>query len=107
MINIDDFQKIELRIARIKSAERVEGSEKLLRFIVSLGSEERQILGGFGRAYDPGEMVGKEIVIVANLAPRMMMGFESNGMILAATDEAGIPVLICPEKDVSEGTGIR
>lgn len=107
MINIEDFQKVELRVARIKSAERVEGSEKLLRFIVSLGEEERQVIGGFGRAYSPEEMVGKEVIIVANLAPRIMMGQESNGMILAATDESGVPVIVRPERDVPDGSGIR
>lgn len=107
MITIDDFQKIELRVAKIKSAERVEGSEKLLRLIVSLGDEDRQILGGLGRAYTPEELTGKKVVVVANLAPRTMMGFESRGMIVAATDESGKPVIISPERDIPEGSGIR
>ena len=96
MINFDEFQKIELKIARVISAERVEGSEKLLRLMVSLGAEDRQILAGIGRAYAPEELVGKEIVVVANLASRMIMGLESNGMVLAATDDSGIPVVIRP-----------
>ena len=107
MINFDEFQKIELKIARVISAERVEGSEKLLRLMVSLGAEDRQILAGIGRAYAPEELVGKEIVVVANLASRMIMGLESNGMVLAATDDSGIPVVIRPERDVPEGTGLR
>jgi len=89
------------------SAKRVEGSEKLLKLAVSLGAEDRQILAGIGRAYSPEELIEKEIVVVANLEPRMLMGFESQGMLLAATGEDGLPVLVCPDKVVEPGTSLK
>lgn len=108
MINIEEFGKVELRVAKIESAERVEGSGKLVRLQVKLGEEEnRQILAGIGKAYEPESLVGREIIIVANLEPRMMMGLESQGMLLAATDADGKPVLLIPEKEVEPGSGIR
>lgn len=107
MVSFDEFQKIELKIGRVVSAERVEGSEKLLRLSVSLGDDTRQILSGIARAYSPEDLVGKEIVVVANLAPRIIMGMESNGMVLAAIDDGGMPVVIHPEKDVLEGAEVR
>ncbi|MCK9187030.1 MAG: methionine--tRNA ligase subunit beta [Candidatus Colwellbacteria bacterium] len=107
MINFEDFSKIELKVGKIMSAERVEGSEKLLKLAVSLGAEDRQILAGIGRAYSPEELAGKEIVIVANLEPRILMGFESQGMLLAATGEDGLPVLIHPEKAVEPGISLK
>lgn len=113
MINYDEFQKIELRVAKILSAERIEGSEKLLKLQLDAGekSEEgaliaRQIVAGIGRVYAPENLIGREIVIVANLEPRKLMGLESQGMLLAASDEAG-PVFLMPEHDVPPGSGIR
>jgi len=86
MISIEDFKKAELKIAKILSAERVEGSEKLIKLKVSLGEEEeRQLVAGIGKAYEPEALIGKEIVVVANLEPRTMMGIESQGMLLAAS----------------------
>lgn len=106
MITIDDFKKIELKTAKIISAERIEGSEKLLKLEVDLGKEKRQIIAGIGKAYNPEDLVGKEIIIVANLEPRSLMGLESQGMILAANAESG-PVLLMPDKEVAFGTDIR
>ncbi len=105
MITIDDFKKIELKVARVISAERVEGSEKLLKLEVDLGDEKRQIVSGIAKSYNPEDLVGKEIIIVANLEPRSLMGLESQGMVLAAGSEAG-PVLLIPEKEVAPGTKI-
>lgn len=105
MINFDEFKKVELRIAKIIAAGRVEGSEKLLKLQVDLGNEQRQIIAGIGKAYEPEMLLGKEIAIVANLEPRQLMGLESQGMILCAADENG-PVLLCPEKEVPPGAGI-
>ena len=105
IIQFDDFAKVDLRIALIVSAERVEGSEKLLKLKVLLEEGERQILAGVGKKYGPEEMVGKQIVVVANLAPRMMMGFESQGMLLAASGEEG-PVLLQPEVLVKPGASV-
>lgn len=106
MINYDDFSKVELKIAKVLAADPVEGSEKLLKLQVDLGNEQRQILSGIAKWYAPEQLIGKSVVIVANLEPRMMMGLESNGMLLAASDEAG-PVILLPEHDVPPGTGIK
>lgn len=113
MISIDDFKKIELKVAKVISAERVEGSDKLIKLMLDLGLEEktnlpasRQVIAGIGKAYEPETLVGKEIVIVANLEPRFLMGLESQGMVLAANAESG-PVLIMPEKEVAPGTELR
>jgi methionine--tRNA ligase beta chain len=105
-MTIDEFQKCELKIGGIISAERVEGSDKLLKLQVDLGSDTRQILSGIGKSYSPEEMVGKKVVLVTNLEPRMIMGMESQGMILAAHGENGAPVLLFPEKDVLPGSEI-
>lgn len=106
MITIDDFKKIELRVAKVLKAERVEGSEKLIKLQLQLGEEERQILGGIGKFYQPEGLVGRQIIIVANLEPRQMMGLESNGMLLAASDENGIALLM-PDKEVASGSKIN
>ncbi len=106
MITYDDFAKLELRIGTVREAVRVEGSHKLLKLRVDIGSEERQILAGVGTVYTPEEMVGRQIVVIANLAPRMMMGLESQGMLLAADSESG-PVLLAPHKEVPPGAGVK
>jgi methionyl-tRNA synthetase len=92
-ITIDDFVKVDLRVAQILVAERVPKADKLLRLEVDLGYEKRQILAGIAQYYEPEKLVGRKIVIVANLAPRKMRGLESNGMLLAASLEGGAPVL--------------
>ncbi len=84
-ISIDDFVKVELRVAQILVAERVPKADKLLRLEVDLGYEKRQILAGIAQYYEPEKLIGRKIVIVANLAPRKMRGLESNGMLLAAS----------------------
>jgi methionyl-tRNA synthetase len=85
-ITIEEFQKIQLKTARVLSAERVPKSEKLLKLQVSLGSEQRQIVAGIGKKYEPESLVGKTIIVVANLKPAKLMGIESQGMVLAAGD---------------------
>ena len=107
MITIDDLQKIEIRIGKILSAERVEGSEKLLKLSIDLSEPTpRQILSGVAKAVtEPAELVGKFVPIVANLAPRMMMGLESNGMMLCADDSS--PVFLHPAKDVTPGSLVK
>jgi methionyl-tRNA synthetase len=92
-ITIDDFVKVDLRVAQILVAERVPKADKLLRLEVDLGYEKRQILAGIAQYYEPEKLIGRKIVIVANLAPRKMRGLESNGMLLAASLEGGSPVL--------------
>jgi methionine--tRNA ligase beta chain len=107
MINFEEFAKVELKVVRVLSAENVENSEKLLKLTVSSGEEERQVIAGIGKAYTPESLVGKEVVIVANLEPRMIMGLESQGMIVAATDEAGLPAIVCPDREVPVGTVLK
>jgi len=106
MINYETFQNVELRIAKVLEAERVEGSDKLLKLYIDLGEEKRQLIAGVGKVYDPVLLVGREIVIVANLEPRMLMGLESQGMLLAADSEAG-PVLLQPDKEVLPGSKVK
>src|SRR5204863_6231514 len=84
-ITIDDFAKVDLRVATVVEAERVKGADKLLRLVVDLGFEKRQILAGIALAYQPESLVGRKVVIVANLQPRKLRGLESNGMIVAAS----------------------
>lgn len=104
-ITIDDLAKVELRTGTVVSAELVEGSEKLLKLKVDIGEEEpRQILAGMAQFYTPKGITGLQVVVVANLAPRMMMGLESQGMLLAAGDS---PVLLSPGKHVNNGSKIR
>ena len=87
-------------------AEVVEGSEKLLKLKVDLGAEARQIIAGIGKVYPPETLVGREIVIVANLEPRELMGLESQGMLLAA-DNASVPVLFSPDSEVPPGSIVK
>ena len=106
-ITIDDFAKIELRVAQIKVAERVPKADKLLRLEVDLGYEQRQILAGIAEAYTPESLVGRKVVIVANLAPRKLRGLESNGMIVAASLEGGKPVLAGFLEEVEIGARLK
>ncbi|HEY1799912.1 MAG TPA: methionine--tRNA ligase [Terriglobales bacterium] len=106
-ITIDDFAKVDLRVAQVKVAERVKGADKLLRLEVDLGYETRQILAGIAEAYDPETLVGRKVVIVANLAPRKMRGLESNGMIVAASLEGGKPVLASFLEEVPLGARLK
>jgi methionyl-tRNA synthetase len=106
MINYEDFKKIELKVAKVLEAEEVAGAEKLLKLQIDLGAEKRQIVAGIKKVYAPKDLIGKEIVIVANLDTRMVMGIESQGMLLAASDDSG-PVLLRPDKDVSPGSSIK
>lgn len=103
---IDDLVKLGLRIGTIKTVESVEGSEKLLKLQVDLGDQERQILSGIAKWYTAEDLIGQQVIIVANLAPRSMMGLESEGMILCANSEAG-PVLLSPVREVASGASIQ
>lgn len=106
MINIEEFFKVEIKIGKVLSAEKVEGSEKLLKLSIDLGEEvPRQILSGVAKVVNPEEIVGKFVPIASNLAPRMMMGMESQGMMLCADD--GEPVLLHPAKDVKPGSIVK
>ncbi len=109
LINIKDFAKVELKTAKVIEAERVEGSEKLIKLKVDSGEagQPRQIVAGIGKAYAPEDLVGKTIVVVANLKPAKLMGVESQGMLLAATGDDGEPVILSPEKETSPGLRIK
>jgi methionyl-tRNA synthetase len=106
-INIDDFAKVELRVAQILVAERIPKADKLLRLEVDLGYEKRQILAGIAQYYEPEKLIGRKIVIVANLAPRKMRGLESNGMLLAASLDDGAPVLAGFLEEVPLGARLK
>ncbi len=106
-ITIDDFVKVELRVAQVLVAERVPKADKLLRLEVDLGYEKRQILAGIAQYYEPEKLIGRKIVIVANLAPRKMRGLESNGMLLAASLPDGAPVLASFLEEVPLGARLK
>lgn len=106
MATIDDFQKLSIKIGTIRKAEKVEGSSKLLKLEIDLGHEKRQILAGIGQKYNPKDLKGKQIPVLVNLDPRMLMGLESQGMILAA-DISGEPVLLHPDEKVANGSMVR
>jgi methionyl-tRNA synthetase len=105
-ITIDDFMKIQLKTATVLSAERVPNSEKLIKLQVDLGTEKRQIVAGIGKKYAPEALLGKRIVIVANLQPRKLMGIESQGMVLAAGD-ANVEGLITVLEDIAPGVKVK
>ena len=106
-ITIDDFAKVELRVGQVKVAERVKGADKLLRLEVDIGSEVRQVVAGIAEAYAPETLVGRKVVIVANLAPRKLRGLESNGMIVAASPEGDKPVLCSFLEEVPVGARLK
>ena len=105
-ISIEDFARVEMRVARIIHAERGAKSSKLLKLRVDLGTEQRQVVAGIGKAYDPENLIGKKVVVVTNLQPAKLMGVESNGMIVAAS-EKGRPVLATFDEDVALGTRLK
>ena len=107
-IAIDDFVKVELRVGQVKVAEKVKNADKLLRLEVDIGTEVRQIVAGIAEAYTPESLIGRKVVIVANLAPRKLRGIESNGMIVAASvGEKGMPVLAGFLEDVPVGAKLK
>jgi methionyl-tRNA synthetase len=107
-ITVEDFMKVDLRVAQVISAERVKGAEKLLKLMVDLGTETRQILAGIARVYPPESLVGRKIIVVVNLEPRTLRGYESNGMLLAASvGKEGAPVLAGFLEDVPNGAKLR
>jgi methionyl-tRNA synthetase len=107
-ISIEDFSKVDLRVAQVLVAERIPKADKLLRLEVDLGYEKRQILAGIAQYYEPEKLIGRKVVIVANLAPRKMRGLESNGMVVAASiGDHGAPVLAGFLEDVPLGARLR
>jgi len=107
LIDINEFARVDLRVGVVKHAERVPGSKKLIRLIVDLGVEERQVLAGLAEFYDPNQLIGKYVIVVANLKPKKMMGLESQGMILAAgCGPEEKPVILTTLEPVKPGTKI-
>lgn len=107
MISIEDFAKLELKVGTVLEAEVLEESEKLIKLKVDIGEgESRQILAGFKQFVNAPDLIGKQIIVIANLEPRKMMGHESNGMLLAADTGDG-PVFLTPSKQVPDGSKIR
>lgn len=104
MVTLEEFTKIELKIGKIIEAARVEGSPKLVKLLVDIG-ESRQIIAGIGKRYEPATLIGRLIVIAANLQPRIILGLESQGMVLAADDQG--PVLLTPDHEVQPGSLVR
>ena len=106
-IAIDDFKKIDLRVGKVLAAEAVPKSNKLLKLQISIGGETRQVVAGIAQHYKPEDLVGKKIVVVANLASAKLMGQDSQGMLLAASDNDGKLSIITLEKDLAEGSIIK
>ena len=106
-ISIDDFLKIDLRVAKVIEAERVPKSKKLVKMRIDLGTEHRTLVAGIAEAYEPDALIGRTVVIVANLRPAVLMGIESNGMVLAASPEGGAPALLTFDTPPAPGTRVR
>jgi methionyl-tRNA synthetase len=106
-ISIDDFMKVDLRVAKVLAAERVPKSNKLLKLLVDAGAERRTLVAGIAEAYDPESLVGKTVVIVFNLQPAKLMGIESNGMVLAASPDGGNPTVVTFDQPPAPGTRVR
>lgn len=113
MVSFEDFAKVEMKTGKILSAEPVEGSEKLIKVMVDIGEKDpetnlpayRQVLAGIAKFYTPEQLVDRTVIIVANLEPRMMMGLESQGMLLAADGEKPIP--LTTSEPIEPGSKIR
>ena len=106
-ISIDDFMKVELRVAKVLAAERVPKSSRLLKLLVDVGSEQRTIVAGIAESYEPETLVGRTVAIVFNLKPAKLMGVESNGMVLAASPEGGKATLVSFDEPPAPGTRVR
>jgi methionyl-tRNA synthetase len=106
-ISIDDFMKVDLRVARVLTAEKVPNSRKLVKLSIDLGAEQRTLVAGIAEAYEPEQLVGRTIVMVFNLKPAKLMGIESNGMVLAASPDGGKPTLVGFDQDIPPGTRVR
>jgi methionyl-tRNA synthetase len=106
-ITIDDFMKVELRVAKVLQAERVPKSNKLLKLLVDVGTEQRTIVAGIAEAYEPESLVGRTVAVVFNLKPAKLMGVDSNGMVLAASPDGGKPTLVSFEQPPAPGTRVR
>lgn len=105
IITIDEFFRTQLKVARVVACEKVEKADKLLKLTLDVGGETRTVVSGIAKSYAPEDMVGREVVLVANLKPAKLRGIESQGMILCTTDGDGV-VLVSPEKPVAPGSEV-
>jgi len=107
MITLEDFKKLEIKIGKVKSVEKIPDTDKLLKFIFDVGVEERQIIAGMAEFFsEPLSLVGKEMPILMNIEPRTFRGHKSHGMIIAA-DVNGHPIFLHPEKEIPAGSEVR
>ena len=106
-ISIDEFLKIDLRVAKVIAAERVPNSKRLVKLQIDLGTEQRTVVAGIAEAYEADALVGRHVAIVANLKPAKLMGIESNGMVLAASPDGGKPMLVSFDAPPAPGTRVR
>ena len=106
-ISLEEFSKVQLRVAEVKAAEKVEGADKLLKLTLAVGDETHTVVSGIAQWYQPEELPGRKVVLVANLKPAKLRGIVSEGMILAADDGAGNLVLVGPEQDIATGAEVR
>jgi methionine--tRNA ligase beta chain len=106
MVTFDDFMKLDIRIGTVRKAEKVQGTDKLIRLEIDLGEELRQVVAGMAHTYKPEEFIGKQVPILVNLEPRTLRGIESRGMILAV-DVEGKPVMLLPDREVPAGSVVR
>ncbi|HSC27718.1 MAG TPA: methionine--tRNA ligase subunit beta [Vicinamibacterales bacterium] len=106
-ITMDDFMRMDLRVARVLAAEKVPNSRKLIKLSIDVGSEQRTLVAGIAEAYEAEALVGRTIVMVFNLKPAKLMGIESNGMVLAASPDGGKPTLVTFDQEVAPGTRVR
>jgi methionyl-tRNA synthetase len=105
-ISMEEFMKVDLRVAKVLEAERIARSKRLVRMVVDVGMERRTIVAGIAEAYEPEALIGRTVVIVANLRPATLMGVESNGMVLAASPDEGLPIVVSAEP-AAPGTRVR
>ncbi|MGH7453189.1 MAG: methionine--tRNA ligase subunit beta, partial [bacterium] len=101
------FQQLDLRVAEILAVEKVPKADKLLKLSIRVGAEERQLVAGIAQHYQPEELVGKKVVIVANLRPAKIRGIESQGMILAASTDDGKLAIVAPEREIASGAKVK
>ena len=105
-VSFEDFKKLDIRIGKIISAEKVKDADKLIKLEIDFGNEKRQIIAGIAQYYEPENLIGKEVPVIVNLEPKKFKGLESQGMVLAADNE-GMPVLLHPETDVPAGSIVK
>lgn len=106
MITFEDFQKIDLRVAKVLQAEKIENSDKLIKLGIDLGNEKRTLVAGIGKKYSPQDLIGQLIIVVTNLEPKEIKGIKSEGMLLAVDSRNG-PVLVVPLEQVFVGEKVK